>query len=130
MTRQVFFTVTFVIGLNLGVTAFAGHINEHHDSDDTFPIPIPGQDFFTGGAMKVLALGPIGGSVITSTTFELDRLRRTSSSFSMRPSVIVSRSGARCSTAYWIVSTRMRRCTRCSEHAGSSCWTYFMSEMP
>ncbi len=71
MIRQVFCAVTFVISLNLGVTAFAGHINEHHDSDNIFPIPIPGQAFFTGGAMKVLALGPVEGSIITNTTFDV-----------------------------------------------------------
>lgn len=49
----------------------ADHIDGHDDDDPVHPVPIPGEDFFTGGAMFVTAIGPVGGSEILNTRFDI-----------------------------------------------------------
>lgn len=51
--------------------ALADHIHGHHDNDPLHPVPIPGEDFFTGGAMFVTAIGPVGGREILNTRFDI-----------------------------------------------------------
>jgi len=51
--------------------ALADHIDGHDDDDPVHPVPIPGQDFFSGGAMWVTAIGPVGGREILNTRFDI-----------------------------------------------------------
>jgi len=55
----------------LGSPAAADHIPGHSNEDPVFPVPIPGQSEFSGGAMWVTAIGPIGGSEISNATFDI-----------------------------------------------------------
>jgi hypothetical protein len=54
-----------------GAPASADHIPGHDDSDPIFPVPIPGQSDFSGGAMWATMIGPLGGSEITNTRFDI-----------------------------------------------------------
>jgi len=54
-----------------GAPALADHIPGHSDSDPVFPIPIPGEEFFSGGALWVTAIGPRGGSEILNARFDI-----------------------------------------------------------
>lgn len=55
----------------LGAACLGDHIPGHSNSDPIFPIPIPGQDVFSGGALAVSAFGPVGGTEITGATFDI-----------------------------------------------------------
>jgi len=57
--------------LTLGSPAAADHIPGHSNEDPVFPVPIPGQGEFSGGAMWVTAIGPIGGNEISNATFDI-----------------------------------------------------------
>ena len=48
-----------VSGLPRGVRA--DHIPNHDNDDPIFPVPIPGQEFFSGGILFVTAIGPQAG---------------------------------------------------------------------
>jgi hypothetical protein len=52
-------------------SAAADHIPGHNNSDPTFPVPLPGADVFTGGAISISAIGPPAGTIITNTTFDI-----------------------------------------------------------
>ena len=65
-----------VIAAGLTVSGFprgvqADHIPNHDNDDPIFPVPIPGQDFFSGGILFVTAIGPPGGSEIFNTSFDI-----------------------------------------------------------
>lgn len=69
-------SVVCVIATGLAVSGFprgvqADHIPGHSNDDPIFPVPIPGQEFFTGGIMFVTAIGPLGGSEIFNTSFDI-----------------------------------------------------------
>ena len=49
----------------------ADHIPNHDNCDDTFPMPIPGQEFFNGGVLFVNLIGPVEDHIITNTTFDI-----------------------------------------------------------
>ncbi len=55
----------------VGPPLLADHIRKHEECDPTFPMPIPGEEFFDGGAMIVDLIGPIEDAVITNTTFDI-----------------------------------------------------------
>lgn len=55
----------------LPIATYADHIAGHDNCDPTFPMPIPGQEFFNGGILFVSLIGPVGGSLITNTTFDI-----------------------------------------------------------
>lgn len=58
--------------MTLGAGVAAGnHIPGHEECDPTFPMPIPGPDFFTGGVLFVTLIGPVEDTVITNTTFSI-----------------------------------------------------------
>jgi len=70
------FTVLCVAAAGLAVSGFprgvqADHIDGHNDDDPIFPVPIPGQQFFSGGIIFVTALGPPGGREIHNTRFDI-----------------------------------------------------------
>ncbi len=56
-------------GFTRGVQA--DHIPNHNNDDPIFPVPIPGQQFFSGGILFVTAIGPPGGSEIHNTIFDI-----------------------------------------------------------
>ena len=60
----------FVVGF-VTCSAWGGHIPGHQDSDPVFPMPIPGREFFDGGALFVSAIGPVEGTIITNTQFDI-----------------------------------------------------------
>lgn len=49
----------------------ADHIPGHSNDDPIFPVPIPGEDIFNGGIIFVTAIGPLEGSEIFSTEFDI-----------------------------------------------------------
>ncbi|MCH7720274.1 MAG: hypothetical protein IH988_04705 [Planctomycetes bacterium] len=49
----------------------ADHIPGHSNDDPIFPVPIPGQDIFNGGIIFITAIGPLEGSEIFSTEFDI-----------------------------------------------------------
>ena len=53
--------------------ALADHIPGHDDCDPVFPIPLPGEEFWNGnGAVFfVTFIGPLAGSVVTNTTYDI-----------------------------------------------------------
>ncbi len=53
------------------VGTLGDHIPNHDNCDDTFPMPIPGQEFFDGGVVFVNLIGPVDGHEITNTTFDI-----------------------------------------------------------
>ena len=53
------------------VGTLGDHIPNHDNCDDTFPMPIPGQEHFDGGLMFVNLIGPVDDHVITNTTFDI-----------------------------------------------------------
>ncbi|GEM_PF-2080359 len=57
--------------LAVPAAASADHIPGHHNYDPTWPVPIPGRQFFNGGVLFVDAIGPLGGYEITSATFQI-----------------------------------------------------------
>src|SRR5687767_904653 len=61
----------FVGLLTCAAVAEGTHIAGHNPSDPTFPIPLPGQDHFSGGAVAGTFIGPPGGTVITGATFQI-----------------------------------------------------------
>ncbi len=63
--------VTVVFTSLFTYPCWAGHIAGHQDSDPVFPVPIPGREFFDGGALFVTAIGPVEGTVITNTQFDI-----------------------------------------------------------
>ena len=69
-------SVVCVIATGLAVSGFprdvqADHIPGHSNDDPIFPVPIPGQEFFTGGIIFITAIGPLGGSEIHNTSFDI-----------------------------------------------------------
>ena len=55
-----------------GSLARADHIPGHENDDPTFPVPLPGPDFWRGdGALFGTFIGPVGGTEITGTTFDI-----------------------------------------------------------
>ena len=64
-----FATATVALTLPLS----ADHIDGHSNDDPIFPVPIPGQDIFNGGGviMFITAIGPLEGSEIFSTEFDI-----------------------------------------------------------
>jgi len=67
-----------VIAAGLVVSGFprgvqADHIPGHSNDDPIFPVPIPGQEFFSGGGviLFVTAIGPLSGSEIFNTSFDI-----------------------------------------------------------
>ena len=74
--RVLSISASCVIATGLAVSGFSGgvradHIPGHDNDDPIFPVPIPGQEFFSGGILFVTALGPHGGSEIHNTTFDI-----------------------------------------------------------
>ncbi len=63
--------VTVVFTSLFTYPCWAGHIAGHQDSDPVFPVPIPGREFFDGGALFVTAIGPVEGTIITNTQFDI-----------------------------------------------------------
>lgn len=63
-------TVVAII-VALPISARADHIAGHDNCDPTFPMPIPGAEFFNGGILFVSLIGPVGDSLITNTTFDI-----------------------------------------------------------
>ncbi len=66
-------TVT-IAGLALAAiptTTLADHIAGHDNCDPIFPVPIPGEEHFTGGVLFVTAIGPLEDDIITNTTFDI-----------------------------------------------------------
>lgn len=64
--------VATALALLLGLLALtspsiADHIDGHNDSDPVWPVPLPGQDVFDGGAILLHGIGPYGGTEITNT---------------------------------------------------------------
>jgi hypothetical protein len=53
------------------IASQADHIPGHSNDDPTFPMPIPGQEHFDGGAAWVTLIGPLEGMDITGTTFDI-----------------------------------------------------------
>jgi hypothetical protein len=66
---------TSAIALTISLAAVlpvrADHIPGHDDADPVFPVPIPGQEDFSGGAAWVSAIGPFGGSEIFNARFDI-----------------------------------------------------------
>lgn len=62
-----FATATVALTLPLS----ADHIDGHSNDDPIFPVPIPGSDIFTGGIIFITAIGPLEGSEIFSTEFDI-----------------------------------------------------------
>jgi len=55
-----------------GSPARADHIPGHENDDPTFPVPLPGPDFWNGdGAIMGLFIGPREGTEITGTTIDI-----------------------------------------------------------
>jgi len=54
-----------------GSAAWADHIPGHDNCDPEFPMPLPGQEFFSGGVLFVTFIGPLEDDVITNTTFDI-----------------------------------------------------------
>jgi len=68
--------VTIVLTSLFTYPCWAGHIPGHQDSDPVFPMPIPGREFFEGGGDEgavffVSFFGPVGGTIITNTQFDI-----------------------------------------------------------
>ena len=57
------------LALTAGVAA--DHVPGHQTCDPTFPMPIPGSEFFTGGVLFVTLIGPVEDTVITNTVFHI-----------------------------------------------------------
>ena len=57
--------------LGLAPIASASHIPGHNDSDPTFPLLLPGPEFFDGNIVFVTFIGPPAGTVITNTTWDI-----------------------------------------------------------
>ncbi|MHC5001575.1 MAG: hypothetical protein ACYTJ0_00480 [Planctomycetota bacterium] len=55
----------------LAMPGRADHIPGHNDGDPVFPVPIPGQEHFSGGIMFVTAIGPNGGSHVHNARFDI-----------------------------------------------------------
>ena len=64
-------TVTVVLTSLFTYPCWAGHIPGHKDSGPVFPVPVPGREFFDGGALFVTAIGPVEGTIITNTQFDI-----------------------------------------------------------
>ena len=65
---------TAAMGLALlgpSTSSWADHIPGHDPCAPVFPCPLPGEQFFNGGIMFVTLIGPVGDSIITSTTFDI-----------------------------------------------------------
>ena len=65
-----------VMAAGLAVSGFsravqADHIPSHSNADPIFPVPLPGQEFFSGGFLFVTAIGPQGGQRIHNTSFDI-----------------------------------------------------------
>ncbi|MEE8154220.1 MAG: hypothetical protein V3T53_04585 [Phycisphaerales bacterium] len=66
-------TVT-IAGLALATiptNTLADHIDGHDNCDPVFPVPIPGEEHFTGGVLFVTLIGPVEDDIITNTTFDI-----------------------------------------------------------
>jgi hypothetical protein len=57
--------------LAVALPALADHLPGHSDGDPVFPVALPGQADFSGGAAWVSAIGPYGGSEITNARFDI-----------------------------------------------------------
>lgn len=74
MNKPVTVLVSMITGLALLATPSvtrADHIPNHDNCDPTFPMPVPGQEFFNGGVLFVNLIGPVEDHVITNTTFDI-----------------------------------------------------------
>jgi len=65
-----------VMAAGLAVSGFsravqADHIPSHSNADPIFPVPLPGQEIFTGGILFVTAIGPQGGQELHNTSFDI-----------------------------------------------------------
>ena len=69
MPKRLLLTATLAAAI--GAFALADHVDGHHDDDPTHPVPIPGQEFFDGGAMFVTAIGPVGGREVIETELDI-----------------------------------------------------------
>ena len=67
---SVLITAAITVGA-LPISFKADHIPGHDNCDPTFPMPIPGQEFFSGGVLFVTLIGPVEDSIITNTTFDI-----------------------------------------------------------
>jgi hypothetical protein len=66
------YILVLIAALNAAASsAHADHIPGHGNGDPTFQVPLPGPDFFTGGAIAITAIGPPAGTVIKNTTFDI-----------------------------------------------------------
>ena len=68
--------VTVVLTSLFTHPCWAGHIPGHQDSDPVFRMPIPGREFFEGGGTEgsvlfFTAIGPVEGTIITNTQFDI-----------------------------------------------------------
>lgn len=63
--------ITAIAFSAISTVTLADHIGIHEPCDPIFPCPLPGEEFFTGGAMWVSLIGPVEDSVITNTTFNI-----------------------------------------------------------
>ena len=69
--------VTVVLTSLFTYPCSASHIPGHQDSDPVFPMPIPGREFFEGGAAmggqcsSSQHFGPADGTIITSAQFDI-----------------------------------------------------------
>lgn len=69
MNRRLLISVATIASIISG--AVADHIPGHDNDSNVHPMPLPGQEFFTGGILFVTAIGPIGGREILSTDFDI-----------------------------------------------------------
>lgn len=59
------------LACSAAMPARADHIDGHSDNDPVHPVPLPGEDFFSGGAVWMTAIGPRGGSEIINTWWDV-----------------------------------------------------------
>ena len=58
MTHQTTIVAALSAALALSAGSSADHIPGHQNGDPTFPMPIPGQNDFSGGIAFVTLIGP------------------------------------------------------------------------
>ncbi len=59
------------IVLGFGSAVWADHIPGHDPLDPTFPVPLPGPQFFNGGVLFGTFIGPVEGTQILNTTYDI-----------------------------------------------------------
>lgn len=67
--RPVVFPVVAMLAMSPSV--LADHIPGHNNADPVFPVPLPDQGTFSGGAVWMHALGPFAGREIVNTVFDI-----------------------------------------------------------